>query len=689
MNVKGRVALIEIENPPVNALSFDVRVGLVAALDAANEDPCVAAILIVGRGRTFIAGADIREFGQPPKNPLLPEVVNRIEDSNKPVIVAMHGSALGGGLEIALGAHYRIASSNAKFALPEVSLGLLPGAGGTQRLPRLVGVETALSLISSGRTISAKEALEIGLIDKLAENEDISAAGVDYAESLLLENATVRPTGAMAIEVVDPVIFEEKRAILRKKAAGQLAPQKCVDAVEAAQGLPFAEGLAKERALFRELMDSDQRAALIHAFFSERQVVKLPEIEGVAPRTIAKIGVVGGGTMGSGIAVAALLSGLDVTLVERDEEAAAKAKAAVSKLLLGSVKRGKLREQAYDSLMQNTFRTRDDYASLSDVDLVIEAVFESMDVKKEVFSKLDAICKPGAILATNTSYLDVDAVAQITNRPEDVIGLHFFSPAHIMRLLEIVVGEKTSPEVVATGFAFAKIVRKIAVRAGVCDGFIGNRILAHYKKAIDGAVLAGASPFAVDQALVNFGLAMGPFAVGDLAGLDIGWANRKRVAPSRDPLEVYAEFSDRLCEQGHFGRKTGKGYYIHDSNGSLPNPEVEALIAAERAEKGIVAQQISEEEIVDRYMAAMINEAARVVEEGIALRPLDVDVTLMNGYGFPRWRGGPLHYADTVGLEKILNDINKFAAEDAFLWRPAPLIERLVAEGENFASLNV
>lgn len=684
----GEVAVIEVANPPVNALSVAVREGLLQAIEQAALDERVSAIVIYGAGRTFIAGADIKEFGQPPKEPMLPGLINKIEASEKPVVVALHGTVLGGGFELALGCHYRVAAPNTKVGLPEVTLGLLPGAGGTQRLPRLVSVEKTIAMITKGVPISADEALELGIIDKLAETDDVRAAGIAYAEELIAEGAKSRRTSELPCKAAEPELFDTARAKVAKSARGQIAPLKCIDAIQGAVELPFAEGLAQERALFRELLDSDQRSALIHAFFAERQVGKLPEIAGVDPREIAAVGVVGGGTMGAGITVSSLLSGLDVTLIERDAEAVDRATSTVSKLLQGAVKRGKLDPAAYDMILASKFRASDDYAALGHVDLAIEAVFENMEVKRDVFTKLDAICKPGAILASNTSYLDVDAIAAVTSRPEDVIGLHFFSPAHVMKLLEVVVGKKTAPDVTATGFALAKRMGKIAVRAGVCDGFIGNRILAHYRKAIDGAVLAGASPFDIDNALVAFGLAMGPFAVSDLAGLDIGWANRKRVAPDRNPKEVYADFADRLCEQGHYGRKTGKGYYIQTEGKSEPNPEVLQLIEAERAEKGIVTREIDAQEIVDRYMAAMVNEAARIVEEGIALRPLDVDVTLLNGYGFPRWRGGPMQYADTVGPDKILKDINKFAAEDSFLWQPAPLLEKLVTEGKTFASLN-
>lgn len=684
----GEIAVLEIINPPVNALSHAVRVGLQDGLRQALSDDRVRAIVICGADRTFIAGADIREFGKPPVEPYLPDLVTEIEAAEKPVIAALHGTALGGGLEVALGAHYRVAVQSARFGLPEVKLGLLPGAGGTQRLPRLVPVEDAIDLITTGRMIKADKALALGLIDKVVEGHDVRAIGVAYAQEVVDAAKGPRRTGETCVSTADPAVFEAARQRLARSARGQLAPQKCVDAIQGAFDLPFAEGLAQERALFLELMQSEQRSALIHAFFAERQVARLPEIEGHSARNITAVGVVGGGTMGAGITVCSLLSGLSVTLIERDQDAVDRATSTVSKLLEGAVKRGKLSQAKLDEILQNRFRASTDYADLAQADLVIEAVFESMEVKKEVFTKLDAVCKPGAILASNTSYLDLNAIAAMTSRPGDVIGLHFFSPAHVMKLLEVVVGDQTTPEVVATGFALAKTLGKIAVRSGVCDGFIGNRILSTYRKAIDGAVMAGASPYDVDAALVEFGLAMGPFAVSDLAGLDIGWATRKRLAPTRNPREAYAEFSDNLCEQGRFGRKTGRGFYIYADGAQTPDDEVEEIISAERSRKGIAVQDLSEQEIVDRYMAAMVNEAARVVEEGIALRPLDVDITLLNGYGFPRWRGGPLHYADTVGVEKILNNIKAFAEEDDFLWQPAPLLERLVAEGKTFASLN-
>ena len=688
LNVAGDIAVIEVSHPPVNALSQAVRAGLADCVSRAAKTEGVQAIVIYGAGRTFIAGADIREFGKPALEPYLSEVINKIEATAKPVVIALHGTALGGGLEVALGGHYRVALSSARLGLPEVTLGLMPGAGGTQRLPRLAPVDKALAMITTGRQIDAKQALELGIIDRIADGDDVRTAGIDFAREVIAQGKGVRPTSALACHAVDAQVFDAARAKLAQSARGQIAPQKCVDAIQGAVTLPFAEGLAQERALFQDLMRSDQRVALIHAFFCERQVGKLPQIQGVRARQLATVGVVGGGTMGAGIAVSALLAGLRVTLAERDEDARERAGATVSKLLMGSVKRNKLSQGQYDAIMAGGFKSTTDYADFADADVVIEAVFENMEVKKEVFARLDAVCRPDVILASNTSYLDVNAIAAMTSRPEDVIGLHFFSPAHVMKLLEVVVADKTSPEVVATGFALAKVLRKVAVRSGVCDGFIGNRILSYYRKALDGAVMAGASPFDVDRALVNFGLAMGPFAVGDLAGLDIGWATRKRLAPTRDPREAYAEFSDRLCEMDRFGRKTGRGFYIYEDGKSAPDPQVDEIIVAERAAKKIDARPISDQEIVDRYMAAMVNEAARVVEEGIALRPLDVDVVFLNGYGYPRWRGGPMHYADTVGLDKILNDIKAFAAEDDFLWKPAPLLQRLVAKGETFASLN-
>jgi 3-hydroxyacyl-CoA dehydrogenase len=682
----GDIAILKAQNPPVNALGYDVRVGLVAGIERAEKEGA-RAVLIYGEGRTYFAGADIREFGKPPKGPMLPDLCDRIEASKLLVVSSLHGTALGGGLEIALSSHYRIAVPSARMGLPEVLIGVMPGAGGTQRLPRLAGLDAAIDLITSGRQFGAKEALELGVLDRVEEGEP-REIGLAYTQELLDANAPRRPVSEMpAPKAID---FDAVYDSVLKKGRGQISAATAVRGIQAAVELPFAEGMKRERELFMELMASDQRQGMIHAFFSERAVSKLPELKGVEPRNLAEIGVIGGGTMGAGIATAALLSGLQVVLLEMTDDGIAAARGRVEGNLSGALKRGKINQAKYDDLTQKALTLSTSYDTLKDVDLVIEAVFEDMEVKKIVFTKLDAVCKPGAVLATNTSYLDVNEIAAMTSRPEDVIGLHFFSPAHVMKLLEVVVADKTAPDVVATGFALGKIMKKVSVRAGVCDGFIGNRILSTYRTCADHMILDGASPYQIDKALTGFGFAMGPFAVADLAGLDIGWAVRKRLAPTRDARERVPSFPDKLCEDGHFGQKTGKGYYVYEKGkrGGVPNPDVSGLIDANRAELGIIPREFSDQEIVRRYMAAMVNEAAKVVGEGIARRPLDVDMTLLFGYGFPRYRGGPLKWADIVGLADLLADIKTYAQEDAFFWQPAPLLEQLVAEGRSFDDLN-
>ncbi|HBS50532.1 MAG TPA: 3-hydroxyacyl-CoA dehydrogenase [Rhodobacteraceae bacterium] len=681
------IAVLAADNPPVNALGQAVRQGLVDGIARAEREGAKA-ILIYGKGRTFFAGADIREFGKPPLEPGLPEVCDRIEAATIPVVVALHGTALGGGLEVALGAHYRIAVPSARVGLPEVHLGILPGAGGTQRLPRLVGVDSALDLITSGRHVKAGAAKQIGLIDRIEEGEP-REIGLAYARELVAEGAPRRAVS----EMPNPqgadfdTVYEQTLAASR----GQISPATAVRAVQAACELPFEQGMKRERELFMELMNSDQREGLIHAFFAERAVARLPELDGVAPRSVKAIGVIGGGTMGAGIATSALLSGLTVTLVEMSDDAAQAAKGRIGNNLAGALKRGKINQEKHDALLNEALTVTTSYDDLARADLVIEAVFEDMDVKKQVFAKLDAACKPGAVLATNTSYLDVNEIAASTSRPADVIGLHFFSPAHVMKLLEIVVADKTAPEVTATGFALGKAMGKVSVRAGVCDGFIGNRILSTYRTAADHMVLDGATPYQIDAALEKFGFAMGPFAVADLAGLDIGWAVRKRKRAEGLPEGARdSTYADKLCEDGHFGQKTGKGYYDYADGPRKrkPNAEVMPLIEAERKEQGITRRDFSDDEIVRRYMAAMVNEAAKVVGEGIARRPLDVDVTLLYGYGFPRYRGGPMKWADMQGLEGLLEDIRTWGKEDPVFWQPAPLLEKLVSEGRNFEDLN-
>jgi 3-hydroxyacyl-CoA dehydrogenase len=690
--LRGKVLLVTIDHAPVNALSADVRRGLQAAIEAADADPAVEAVLIVGAGRNFIAGADIREFGKPPVPPSLPDVCNRIEACTKPVIAAIHGAALGGGLEVALAAHYRPAVAGAKLGLPEVQLGLLPGAGGTQRTPRLIGAPAALDLILSGRHAGAKEALALGLIDRLGSSDDVLAEGLAYVHERLAAHAPVRRTrdaAALSDRAASLAAVATARAETAKKSRGLFSPLKIVDAVEAAIEQSFEDGQRLERKLFLECLDSPQRAGLIHAFFAEREVLKAPETREAKPRALNQIGVVGGGTMGAGIAVAALDAGLPVTMIERDEASLARGRAHIEKVYDGLIAKGRLSAEKKADVMTR-WHGSTSYDALAEADLVIEAVFEDLSVKKAVFAELDRVCKAGAVLATNTSYLDIDALAASISRPADVIGLHFFSPANIMKLLEVVVPRQVSADVVATAFELAKKLRKTPVRAGVCDGFIGNRVLAVYRSAADAMMEDGASPYQIDAAVRAFGFPMGPFQVVDLAGGDIGWAARKRRAATRNPQARYVQIADRLCERGWFGQKTGRGFYLYPegSRSGAPDPEVEAIISAERERAGITPRTFTDEEIIRRYMAAMINEGANVVHEGIALRPLDVDVTFLYGYGFPRYRGGPMKYADTVGLATVLADIREFAKEDPLFWQASPLLVDLVERGADFASLN-
>ena len=682
----GEIAVLSIENPPVNALSQAVRQGLMERMDQAEADDGVRAVLIVGQGRAFIAGADITEFGKPPMAPSLPDVVDRIEASPLLVIASMHGVSLGGGLEVALGCHYRIAVPSARIGLPEVHLGLIPGAGGTQRLPRVTGVEAALDIMTTGRQVGAKEAAAMGVID-VVQDGDALTNGLAYVEKLLNDGAPRRPVSEMPAPAA--IDWDATYDTILARGRGQISPAQSVRAVQASVEKPFAEGMLIERQIFMDLLKSDQSKGMIHSFFSERAVGNLAELRGITTRNIDHIGVIGGGTMGAGIATAALLSGLRVTLLEMTAEAGEAAHGRIAGNLVGALKRGKITAEQHDTILSQTLAVITDYAGLAAADLVIEAVFEEMAVKKQVFTQLDAVCKQGAILATNTSYLDVNEIAAITKRPQDVIGLHFFSPAHVMKLLEVVVGDEAAIDVVATGFELGKRLKKISVRAGVCDGFIGNRILATYRAAADQMVMEGASPYDIDIALEKFGFAMGPYAVADLAGLDIGWAVRKRKRAEAG-IEGVRTYADKICEAGNFGQKTGKGYYDYAAGAKarVPNPDVMDLIAAERVGLGTKSRDFTEDQIVRRYMAAMVNEAAKVVGEGIARRPLDVDMTLLFGYGFPRYRGGPLMWADIVGLPELLADIEGYAQQNAAFWAAAPLLKELVASGKTFNELN-
>ncbi len=690
---EGHVLVVTIQNPPVNALSQAVRQGLADAVAQARSDAQVQAILLVGSGKAFIAGADIREFGKPAMPPSLPDVLVQLENSDKIVVAAIHGPALGGGLEVALSCHYRLAVSGAKLGLPEVQLGLLPGAGGTQRTPRLIGVKAALDLMLSGRHASAEEALAMGLVDQVEPaGSDARTAGLAYANALLAQNAPVRRTReatALADKAASQAELDTAKAESAKKSRGLFSPGKIIECVQGALDLPFEQGMQNERKLFVQCLESPQRAGLIHAFFAERETAKIPEAKAAAPRALNSIGVVGGGTMGAGITVAALDAGLPVVMVERDAESIARGRANVEKVYDGLIAKGRMTAEKKAAIMAR-YSGSTDYAALAQVDLVIEAVFEEMGVKKAVFAELDKVCKPGAVIATNTSYLDIDAIAASISRPQDVIGLHFFSPANIMKLLEIVVPAKVSADVVATAFELARRMKKVPVRAGVCDGFIGNRILAVYREAANYLLEDGASPYQIDEAVREFGYPMGPFQVADLAGGDIGWATRKRKAATRDPKARYVQIADRIAEKGWFGQKTQRGYYLYPQGARVgeQDPEVLAIVDAERQRAGVTPRSFSNAEIMRRYMAAMVNEGANVVREGIALRPLDVDVTFLYGYGFPRFRGGPMKWADMVGLDKILADIREFAKEDALFWTPSPLLVELVEKGENFESLN-
>ena len=684
---EGSLGLIRVESPPVNALSQAVRAGLLSAAEQGIADPETRVLVLYAAGRTFIAGADIKEFGKPQGDPQLRDVIAAIESSPKPVVAALHGTPLGGGLEVALGCHYRVALPGTRVGTPEVKLGLIPGAGGTQRLPRAAGVAAALDMVTTGRFVPAEEALELGLLDAISNESDAEAAGRGFAEEILEAKLPPRPLSSWNDRLAcDPEIFEQSRQKLRRKTRGQLSPLAGVDAVEAATKLPFDEGMAREREIFRDCMESPQRAALIHAFFGEREVAKVPGLtDEVAPREVKSVAVIGAGTMGGGIALALAAAGLHVELIEQSQEALDRGLHRIRKTLDSSVSRGSLTsEQAEERL--GRIRPGVSYDALPGADFVIEAVFESMEVKKQVFAEIDAKAKPGAVLATNTSYLDVDEIAAITSRPEDLLGTHFFSPANVMRLLEVVRARKTSDVALKTALALGKAIGKVTVVAGVCDGFIGNRMLQVYQRQANYMLEDGALPQQVDAAITAFGFAMGPFAVADLAGIDIGHANRRRLDATRDPKERYVDIADKLFEMGRLGQKTGAGWYRYEDGGRkpIPDPEVEELVLAASREKGITRRVFSEEEIQRRALTALANEGARILEEGIAARSVDIDMVWIHGYGFPAHQGGPMFWADAQGLDRLLTDIERFAKDDPHSWQPAPLLARLAKDGGSF-----
>ncbi|MCW3156306.1 3-hydroxyacyl-CoA dehydrogenase NAD-binding domain-containing protein [Achromobacter spanius] len=685
----GRVALLRLRNPPVNSLSAALRAELHAAIQAALADESVQALVLVGDGAFFCCGAEIREFNTPmsTREPTLRSVIALIEGASKPVTAAIHGAALGGGLELALGCHYRVALGGASLGLPEVKLGVLPGAGGTQRLPRIIGVERALTMIAQGDAIDAATALDWGLLDEVFA-DDLPQRAAAYALAHADAPLAGRNVGARKVAApADASVYDRARKEAARRYRGCLAPLACVDCVEAAAKTTLQDGLAVERERFLELVNGSQSKAQRHLFFAERAAVKLPE--GWKARSpIATVGVVGAGTMGGGIAMSLANAGLAVVLVERDAQALERGWSAIRKNYAATAAKGKLTAAQVEERLAR-IRTSLNMSDLRDADLVIEAAFEDMDVKRQIFTALDAVCKPRAILASNTSRLDIDQIAGFTRRPAQVLGMHFFSPANVMRLLEVVQGRDTDGNVIAAVFRLARQMGKLPVLVGVCDGFVGNRMVSPYTREAHFLLEEGASPAQVDGALQRFGLAMGPLRMADMAGLDISWAFRKRMAPTRPAHLRYSRVADSLCEQGRFGQKTGSGFYRYEAGSREPleDPQVLALIEQCARQDGIARRDITDDEIVQRTMYALVNEGARILEEGIALRASDIDVIYVNGYGFPAYRGGPLFYADEQGLPAVLATIRRFHEAHGELWQPAPLLERLVAEGKRFADL--
>jgi 3-hydroxyacyl-CoA dehydrogenase len=685
--LEGYIAVLTVDNPPVNALGIAVRAGLKAGIERAIADDDADAIVLICAGRTFFAGADISEFGTPPVPPMLRDVHEIMEDCPKPIVAAIHGTALGGGLETALACHYRVAVPGAKVGLPEVKLGILPGAGGTQRLPRLIGVDRAIDMICTGAPVGAREAHEMGIIDAVVDG-DLRAAAIDFANRVVEEDrplVKVRDRDRLIAEAARrPEQFHAARTRYAKLKRNLMAPQHCISAIQAATEMNFEGGMRRERELFAELVASDQSKAQRHLFFAERQANKIPDVpRDTARREIATAAVIGAGTMGGGIAMNFANAGIPTVIVETSQDALDRGMGLVRRNYENSARKGRISESDVTKRMALLTPSLD-LADVAGADIVIEAVFENMDIKKELFGKLDSIAKPGAILATNTSTLDVDEIAATTARPQDVIGLHFFSPANVMRLLEEVRGEKTSSEVIATCMDLAKRIGKVPVLAGVCHGFIGNRMLHAYFNQAYALLYEGCQPQDVDKAIYDFGFAMGPFAMNDLAGLDVSWRIRQATGQTQ-PI------ADRLCELGRFGQKTSAGFYRYaeGSRTPLPDPQVAAIVEEEGLKQYESRHKVGAEEIVNRCILALVNEGAKILEEGIALRASDIDVTYVYGYSFPIYRGGPMFWADMMGLAKALEAIKGFhAAGYGDVWQPAPLIERLVAEGSSFADFD-
>lgn len=678
----GDIGLILVDRPPVNALSHTVRQGLIVALMRVASDPSLIGTVIACEGRTFIAGADIREFDKGPPEVTTQDIIRVLDASPKPIVAAIHGTALGGGFELALGCHARVIAPDAFVGLPEVRVGIVPGAGGTQRLPRLVGPLVALEMITSGRHISADEAMTHGLVDEVVT--DLRRAAADRAR-YLAEVGHLPRLADRAPPAYDHAAFEAAVATVKRRARGAIAPVRAAEAIAAALHLPIAEGLAFEASINRELRTGPQSRALRHLFHAERVAARTPA--GASAWPLRHIGVIGGGTMGSGIAVALADAGLDVVLVEMNAQAQAAAEARVRAVHDRQLQTGRLTAQTHAERV-GRIRYDHDLHALRDTDLVIEAVIEDLPTKQAIFRAVSPIVRRDTVLASNTSYLDVDLLADEVDAPERVIGTHFFSPAHVMRLLELVRTRRALPEVLATGLALARRLRKVAVVAGVYDGFIGNHIFYRWRLQCEYALEDGATPAEVDAALEAYGLAMGPFAVIDMAGLDVDWMMRKRRAPTRDPRERYSPVYDWICEAGNYGQKTGAGFYLHKDGKRLPNPATEALILRAAADRGITRRPIAAETIQQNVHATMVNEGARLLAESIAARPSDIDVVLVHGYGYPSWRGGPMHEADEIGLDVILRRVEAIHAACGVSWEPAPLLRDLVAAGRRFRDLN-
>ena len=689
-SLHGNVAVITLDNPPVNGLGHALRTAIVDGLYAAQDDPAVAAIVLIGAGKAFSGGADIREFNSPKAfaEPTLHTVIRTAETSAKPVIAAIHAVAMGGGLELALGCHFRVAVPGAQIALPEVKLGLLPGAGGTQRLPRVVGLESALNMIVSGTPVPSEKLAKTALFDQMIEG-DLLQGALAFAKSVIDEKRPLKLVRNLKIEHPNPEAFLQFAAnTVAAVARNYPAPPACVEALKAAAALPFEQGLKKERELFLMLMQTPESKALRHAFFAERAASKIPDVPEDTPvRPIKSAAVIGAGTMGGGIAMNFANAGIPVTVLEMKQEALDKGLGVIRKNYESSAKRGRLtpeKMQQRIGLISGTL----DYAGIGNADIVIEAVFEDMSVKEQVFRKLDEVMKPGAILASNTSTLDVDQIASFTKRPQDVIGTHFFSPANVMKLLEIVRGKDTAKDVLATTMKLSKAIKKTGVVAGVCDGFIGNRMVEQYLRQAMFLVEEGALPWDVDKAMEKFGWAMGPFRMSDLAGLDVGWYIRKRRYVEK-PNMVYSRWIDKVCEMGRFGQKTGAGVYNYEAGkrDPIPDPAIQELVVNYAKEIGVTRRKISDDEIVHRCVYALVNEGAKILEEGIALRASDIDIVYLTGYGFPLYRGGPMLYADQQGLVNVIATMKKFAKNphgDPKFWEPAPLLAKLAAEGKTF-----